>query len=148
MIAARYLDQSRQLEFPKGREPAGLLALGLAYYRAGRYPQAVTALSAALPKNPDAAVEIERALTDCLLQSEPPQFAEALRHLRLGLSLPALAPLIGTSGAHGRAAPVLELRDRVQAIYDAMRAALRRGDLSAFGAAFDSLGRAVGRAAP
>jgi hypothetical protein len=36
------------------------------------------------------------------------------------------------------------LEARVRALYEAMNAALRRGDLAAFGAAFDSLGRALG----
>lgn len=37
---------------------------------------------------------------------------------------------------------------RVRAWYDAMREALRRGDLRAFGSAFDSLGAALGRGTP
>ena len=35
--------------------------------------------------------------------------------------------------------------ERLRAIYDAMRSALKRGDFGAFGAAFDSLGAALGR---
>lgn len=42
----------------------------------------------------------------------------------------------------------LELRQRVAQLYDAMRAALRRGDWTAFGAAFDSLGSVLAGAAP
>ena len=38
-----------------------------------------------------------------------------------------------------------ELETRVRALHASMEAALARGDLAAFGAAFDSLGRALGR---
>jgi hypothetical protein len=37
------------------------------------------------------------------------------------------------------------LEARVRALHAAMESALARGDLAAFGAAFDSLGRALGR---
>jgi tetratricopeptide (TPR) repeat protein len=92
LIAAKYLDQSRQLDFPRGREPAGLLMLGRAQYRAGRYPLAIAALTEALTKNPDSTVEIEQALTDCLLKSEPPQIAAALEHIDRLLRIPGLSP--------------------------------------------------------
>jgi hypothetical protein len=39
-------------------------------------------------------------------------------------------------------------RAQVRAVYDAMRDALRHGDLAAFGSAYGALGRLVGRGAP
>jgi hypothetical protein len=52
-------------------------------------------------------------------------------------------------GAAGLPVPVVssapvtpeEFRDRVQGLYEAMREALRRGDWSAFGLAYEALGR-------
>jgi len=38
-----------------------------------------------------------------------------------------------------------DFRARVEALYDSMRAALKRGDMAAFGAAYASLGRLLGR---
>jgi uncharacterized membrane protein (UPF0182 family) len=48
-------------------------------------------------------------------------------------------------GAMSPAASAEELRSRVAALHGAMRAALERGDWSAYGRAFDALGRLVGR---
>jgi len=62
---------------------------------------------------------------------------------------PALVPLLGAAdgtGPHPGSASTL--REQVRALYDSMRAALRRGDLGGFGAAFDSLGRTIGRSSP
>ena len=92
LIAARYLDQSRQIAFPEGREPQGLLTLGRCLYRGGRFPQAVTILNEALAKNPDSVIEIERALTDCYLKLQPPQPKPALEHNARLLQLPNLSP--------------------------------------------------------
>lgn len=92
LIAARYLDQSRQIGFPDGREAQGCLTLGRCLYRAGRYPQAVTILNEALAKNPDSGIEIEQALTDCYLKLQPPQPKSALAHNTRLLQLPNLSP--------------------------------------------------------
>lgn len=92
LIAARYLEQSRHIDFPEGREAQGLLTLGRCLYRAGRFPQALPVLTEALAKNPDAAIEIERALTDCYLKLQPPQPKQALVHNARLLQLPNLSP--------------------------------------------------------
>lgn len=92
LIAARYLDQSRQLKFPQGHEAQGLLMLGRCLYRAGRFAQAVPILNDALTKNPDNAIEIEQALTDCYLKLQPPQPKQALAHNARLLKLPNLSP--------------------------------------------------------
>jgi hypothetical protein len=41
-----------------------------------------------------------------------------------------------------------EFRARVAALYDAMQSALQRGDLAAFGSAYDALGTLLGRPRP
>jgi tetratricopeptide (TPR) repeat protein len=92
LIAARYLDQSRHLDFPRKREPQGLLVLGRCSYRAGRPAQAVPVLIEALAQNPDLAIELEQALTDCYLKLQPPQPKQALVHNERLLSLPNLSP--------------------------------------------------------
>jgi len=61
----------------------------------------------------------------------------------VGASVAAAAGVGAPAGALG--APVIELRTRAGVLYDAMRGALGRGDWSAFGAAFDTLGAVLGR---
>lgn len=92
LIAARYLDQSRHIDFPKGREPQGLLVLSRCLYRAGRPAQAVPILLEALAQNPDSAIELEQALTDCYQRLQPPQPKQALAHNERLLSLQNLLP--------------------------------------------------------
>ncbi len=59
-----------------------------------------------------------------------------------------LAAALGLARAGGPepALPSGDLRAQAGALYDEMNAALRRGDLRAFGAAYDRLGRLLGRA--
>lgn len=92
LIAARYLEQSRHIDFPPGREAQGLLTLSRCLYRARRFPQALPVLTEALAKNPDSAIEIEQALTDCYLKLQPPQPQQALVHNGRLLQLPNLSP--------------------------------------------------------
>jgi hypothetical protein len=64
---------------------------------------------------------------------------------------PSIAEALGGEAPHAAtAAPAPAVAapstpDRLRALYEAMRAALRRGDWAGFGAAFDSLGGALGR---
>ena len=60
---------------------------------------------------------------------------------------PTLAAALGVAPPNGLppALPAGDLRAQVGALYDEMSAALRRGDLRAFGAAYDRLGRLLGR---
>ncbi|QDU26980.1 Tetratricopeptide repeat protein [Anatilimnocola aggregata] len=92
LIAARYLDQSRQIGLPKDREAQGVLTLARAFYRANRYVPAATMLAEALAKNPDSAIELEHALTDCYLKMQPPQPKVALTHIERLLRLPGISP--------------------------------------------------------
>jgi hypothetical protein len=58
-----------------------------------------------------------------------------------------LADVAGMTGGRGSGAvPPQDFRGRVEALYDAMRAALERGDLRAFGDAYNALGELLGRA--
>jgi hypothetical protein len=66
---------------------------------------------------------------------------------------PTLAAALGEVGAStaagtGTTGPVTgpAFRARVAALYDAMQAALQRGDLAAFGRAYGELGTVLGRA--
>ena len=57
-----------------------------------------------------------------------------------------LADVAGLAPGHGAAAIApQDFRGRVEALYDAMRAALERGDLRAFGEAYNALGELLGR---
>jgi uncharacterized membrane protein (UPF0182 family) len=68
-------------------------------------------------------------------------------------SAPTLAEAMTNRSAGGESLPVrmspelspADFRSRVGALYDSMRAALKRGDMAAFGAAYASLGRLLGR---
>jgi hypothetical protein len=63
--------------------------------------------------------------------------------LRMGRTL---ADAIGLAPSDGAAAtPPGDPRAQIGALYDEMSAALRRGDLRAFGVAWDRLGRLLGR---
>lgn len=59
---------------------------------------------------------------------------------------PTLAAVAGTPlAAVPLDATPVEFRTRVEALYESMRGAMRRGDWQAFGAAYDSLGALLGR---
>ncbi len=64
-----------------------------------------------------------------------------------GDSARSVAPPFGVSPIGGTPLPILagDFRANIAALYAAMRDALRRGDLVAFGHAFEALGQAVGR---
>lgn len=55
---------------------------------------------------------------------------------------------LGATAPRADAAPDTAVPSTPRQLYEAMRAALRRGDWPAFGAAFDSLGRALGARSP
>jgi uncharacterized protein len=58
-----------------------------------------------------------------------------------------LADIVGVVAGRGPSpVPPQDFRGRVEALYDAMRAALERGDLRAFGDAYNALGELLGRA--
>jgi hypothetical protein len=59
---------------------------------------------------------------------------------------PSLASAVGAPPVPGPAPATSDARmDRIRVLYDEMRAALQRGDLRAFGAAFDALGALIDR---
>jgi len=60
-----------------------------------------------------------------------------------------VADTVLTGHSHGTGGPgtQAEFHARIEALYDTMQAALRRGDLTGFGVAFGELGRLLGRAA-
>jgi hypothetical protein len=84
-------------------------------------------------------------------EGRPPTLARvalwARDTLRSGTSL---AAALGSVSPDSSSTVTSDARMRARALelYDAMRAALRRGDLSGFGASFDSLGRVLGRTVP
>jgi uncharacterized membrane protein (UPF0182 family) len=61
---------------------------------------------------------------------------------------PTLAAIFGGAEAATAAAAPQPFRVRADSLYRVMRAALERGDWTAFGRAFDALGAALGRRAP
>jgi hypothetical protein len=71
-----------------------------------------------------------------LAPGAPPRFGRTL----MG-AVGAIAPT--PNGPDGARTP--DFRARVTALYDAMQGALRRGDLTAFGAAYRDLGALLGR---
>ncbi|HUF25862.1 MAG TPA: UPF0182 family protein [Gemmatimonadaceae bacterium] len=63
---------------------------------------------------------------------------------RIGRTLAAIAGMRVAAGLSEETPPP-EFRARVDALYEAMRSAMRRGDWLGFGAAYDSLGTLLGR---
>ncbi len=78
LLAARYLEEARDLGFPPGREGEGLYLLGRSRYRIGEMAAARLVLREALKANPRQATEIHRLLAAAYLEDANPKLAEAL----------------------------------------------------------------------
>ncbi len=70
LMAARYLDESRRLGFPRGREGQGLFLLGKSLHGCGRLAESLPHLTAALAKQADKTTEICQLLADAYLRDK------------------------------------------------------------------------------
>jgi tetratricopeptide (TPR) repeat protein len=86
LVAARYLEEARDLGFPPGREGQGLFLLGRSLYLSGQMPACRPVLRAALEAYPANRTEIHRFLAAAYLEDANPKYPEALEHNGLYLA--------------------------------------------------------------
>ncbi len=77
LLAARFLDASNEFEVPSTRRPTILYDLGRLQLQLGLRQQAIGHLLAALPLNPERAIEIRRLLVEAYMQLTPPAYETA-----------------------------------------------------------------------
>jgi len=78
LVAARYLEESRDRGFPVGREGQGLFHLGKSQFETGRYAQCILSLLESEQSYPPSRREARRMLSLAYLNDDPPQLEEAL----------------------------------------------------------------------
>jgi TolA-binding protein len=78
LVAARFLQEARNRDFPAGCEEEGLFQLGQAWHLAGEHPRAIEALRSALQHESPQTTTIRQLLADSYLRSNPPQYEAAL----------------------------------------------------------------------
>ncbi len=109
LVAARYLEEARDLGFPPGREGEGLFLLGWALYSSGQLPACRPVFREALAANPRRQGEIHRLLADAYLRDANPKLPEALGHNTRHLADPGLSQQARCEGLLQRARILLEL---------------------------------------
>jgi tetratricopeptide (TPR) repeat protein len=90
LVAARHLEDARDLGFPHGREAAGLWLLGRNLYRAGQLAASAEPLEAALTLNPQHSSAIHPWLAEAYQAGEKPDLVRALEHSKTWLDDPQL----------------------------------------------------------
>ncbi|HUY91728.1 MAG TPA: tetratricopeptide repeat protein [Pirellulales bacterium] len=91
-LAAEYLQQSRAMGFPPGREGQCLRLLGKDLFLSGQTSASLPVLQAALPLEPRHRTELHRLLAGAYLAEPQPKFEEALIHVRKYLAAEELSP--------------------------------------------------------
>ncbi len=90
-LAARFLTESRERGFPKGREDTGLYALGRCLCACGRAADAEPVIAQALQSTKTTHIpELRRMLVDALLDSSEPDLKRALSVIDTSLADPKL----------------------------------------------------------
>jgi TolA-binding protein len=127
LLAARYLQEAKQVGFPKGREQHGELELGRNLYKAELFNEASDALLDALASNPQAGTELCRLLSQSYLQQSNPDFEKALEFNGRYLRDPGLSGEARDQGLLTRGRVLLEL-DQLEDCYKTLQ---QVGDQSA-----------------
>ncbi len=91
LVAARYLEEARDLGFPPGREGEGLYLLGRSLYLTGQMAAGRIVLRQALEANPRRQTEVHRLLAAAYLDDANPKLMEALEHNAIALADHTLA---------------------------------------------------------
>lgn len=86
LVAARYLEEARDLGFPPGRDGEGLYLLGRSLYLTGQMAASRIVLWKALEANPLRRTEIHRLLAAAFLEDANPKLMEALEHNAIALA--------------------------------------------------------------
>lgn len=120
LVAARYLDESRDRGFPPGRDAEGIYALGRCLYLSGQIESSRSVLREALAVNPQRKTELHRLLASAYSKGPNPKYAEALEQNQLFLSAAKLPPAERSRGLIQRAQIQIEM-GRVEACEDTLR---------------------------
>ena len=78
LIAARYLDEGRDLGFPAGREAEGIYRLAVALHHSHRYAESLSVLHEAIALNPDRHPQLYKLLATSYLSDTPANLEQAL----------------------------------------------------------------------
>lgn len=79
LVAAKYLQEARNHDFPPGREPEGAYRLGKSWFLAGEPAPAIEALRSALELETAQAAQARKLLAESYLLVVPPQYERALK---------------------------------------------------------------------
>jgi len=109
LLAARYLEEARDLGFPPGREGEGLFLLGRSLYLSGQMAASRIVLEETLAANPRMRTEIHRLLAAAYLEDANPKFTEALEQNVIYLADPTLSAEARHQGLLQRAEILLQL---------------------------------------
>ena len=109
LLAARYLEEARDLGFPPGRKGEGLFLLGRSLYLSGQMAASRPVLREAIAANPRMRTEIHRFLAGAYLEDANPKYTEALEHNVIYLADPTLSVETRHRGLLQRAEILLQL---------------------------------------
>ena len=109
LVAARYLEEARDLGFPPGRESEGLYLLGRSLFLTGQMAAGRLVLRQALEANPRRRTEIHGWLAAAYLEDANPKLLEALEHNAICLADQTLADEARHQGLLQRAEILLRL---------------------------------------
>lgn len=142
LIASRYLEEARDRSFPPGREPQGLLLLGLSLFESGRYDESIPVLTKAQQLAAGRGSQIARALALAQYRRRPPQLDAAYEQLLIYLGDESLTPMHRVEGLYLKAeialareqesecreaiAELLELGTKLRTLGEPERATSRR----------------------
>jgi tetratricopeptide (TPR) repeat protein len=93
LVAAKYLQEASDREFPTGREAEGNFQLGRCWRLAGENAKALAPLHKALELDTPQQVEAHRFLAEAYMALDPPQLQKALQHNHDFLAAKRLSPL-------------------------------------------------------
>lgn len=88
LLAARYLEQSRDFGFPPGRRREGHYLLATALFRSGCYAESLPVLLKVREAEPERRFELARLLSTAYLRDTQPQLQKALQYNRQWLDAP------------------------------------------------------------
>lgn len=90
LVAAKYLQEAEQRDFPEGRATDAHFHLGRSWHLAGEHAKSISPLLTALEQGSPHGTEIARLLAESYLRTSPPKYEESLQQNRVYLSDAAL----------------------------------------------------------
>lgn len=136
LLAAKYLEESRELGFPPGRSSEGLFLLGKSLYRSEQYGASQVVLNEALKASPARRIEIHSMLAGAYLNAPNPLLSQALEQNQLVLADPKAPPDIYREAMVRQAETLLRIgkADEAVGVLDKLPAGMeRRADVLLLG---------------